>query len=118
MPKTATTTYAAAEVDHYDRHSRTNPMANCNVTECKQATRHARTEDTHVFSKDSHGREILTVAQLREALDGVDGALHVVIDTGDWYDNVKELVIPADTDGREYNCVTIFGGTPLDTRQF
>lgn len=65
---------------------------------------------------DRHGRNIMTVGQLRGILHGVDPDVHVVIATDDWYVNVESAVVPGD-DGDGYLAVTLYPGFPYDSRQ-
>lgn len=72
-----------------------------------------------IESNDMHGRQILTVGALLEALKDVDPGLHVVLADGDWYRNVETTIVPGG-DGMDegFTAVTFFPGSPLDTRQF
>jgi len=68
---------------------------------------------------DRYGRAVLTVGELRAALDGVDDDLHVVLDDGDgWYDNVEHVIVPGTDSGlAEHTCVTLMRGDNYDARQ-
>jgi hypothetical protein len=75
--------------------------------------------DRHHEPRLDDGREILDVSELRRILADVDGSKHVVIATPDWYVNVGEVVVPdPDWEHAEHSAVTLYPGTPLDTRQF
>lgn len=78
------------------------------------------TEDLH-WSRDHHGRDILTVGQLRAMLAGLDDGDHVVLATDDWFVNVEHVGRPVRDAGGEsvtgFECLTLFPGSPFDTRQ-
>lgn len=78
-----------------------------------------RKHDTHHAVQDGFGRQILTVGALRRMLEGVDDDIHVVIDDGEyWWNNVNQVVIPADDMGDEFSAVTLAQGDPVDSRQW
>lgn len=66
-------------------------------------------------SEDQHGREILTVGQLRGLLEGVDDDRHVVVATEGWYRNVECVGLPDDD---SLTCLTFFMGADLDACQY
>jgi hypothetical protein len=65
-----------------------------------------------------HG--ILTVGALRQALQGVDDDIQVVVDDGaDWFNNVGTVIVPGiEYEGAQWSAVTLIPGTEMDTRQF
>lgn len=65
---------------------------------------------------DRHGRNILTVGQLRHVLHDVDSDVHVVLADADWYVNVESVIVPGE-DGDGYLAVTPFPGESYDSRQ-
>ena len=66
------------------------------------------------MSMNHTNREILTVKQLRELLEGRDENEHVVIADDGWYTNITAVALP---DDEEFSCVTLFPGVEFDSRQ-
>ena len=60
---------------------------------------------------------ILTVGVLKALIADQDDHINVLIATDDWYDNVGQVVVPANDDRDEYQCVTLFIGSEFDARQ-
>jgi hypothetical protein len=60
---------------------------------------------------------ILTVGALREMLEGVDPAVHVVMDGEGWYHHVDVVIVPAPVEPEDFQCVTLVPGEPFDARQ-
>lgn len=75
-------------------------------------------DDDHMSHPvDQYGRRILTVGLLRSYLDGLPDDTHVVLDDTDgWYVNVDAVATPLG-DGSPWSALTLFPGTPFDTRQ-
>lgn len=84
------------------------------TTECER-------QAMEIESKDEHGREMLTVGQLRQILDGLRDEILVVLDDGEsWWHHVSFVGVPnADpADDSGYNALSFARGSALDTRDF
>lgn len=78
--------------------------------------KHAMSEEI-IKTNDSYGREILTVSQLRQLLEGRPDDEHVVIAMEDWYRNIECVALPDLSYCGNYIALTFHPGSVFDARQ-
>lgn len=80
-------------------------------------------DDEYMFvPNDVHGRQVLTVGQLRTLLDDSrlpDDTIVVLDDTQGWYVHVGKVAVPSadeDDGANPWSCLTFFPGYEFDPR--